>query len=100
MVQCADCGVLPREPLSAWPWNRKSHYLGVVEIPKLATELGVSGGEHVFLAFDKQQVYSEDGRCAGASSYCQGINNARQVGCVVIDAAGNTRAFFGSPLAE
>ena len=40
MVQCANCGVLPREPLSAWPWNGKSHYLGAVEIPKLATYLG------------------------------------------------------------
>ena len=36
----------------------------------------------------------------GAVTGCEGINNARQVACVVIDIAGNTRGFLGSPLDE
>ena len=41
------------------------------------------------------------GDAAGAQSFCQGINNARQVSCVVTDANGNTlAAFLGSPTEE
>jgi hypothetical protein len=44
------------------------------------------------------QLLVPPGEAAGASSYCQGINNARQVGCLVIDAAGNSHGFLGTPL--
>ena len=37
---------------------------------------------------------------ASEGSYCQGINNFRQVACSVIDAAGNSRGFLGTPLGE
>jgi len=38
------------------------------------------------------------GNTPGTSSYCQGINNARQVSCIVQDANGNTiAAYLGSP---
>ncbi|HEX4598021.1 MAG TPA: hypothetical protein VH278_09565 [Burkholderiaceae bacterium] len=37
------------------------------------------------------------GDAAGAITTCEGVNNARQVVCEVTDAAGNNRAFVGSP---
>jgi hypothetical protein len=37
------------------------------------------------------------GDAAGASTACTGINNARQVVCVVTDASNNNRNFIGSP---
>jgi hypothetical protein len=37
------------------------------------------------------------GDAAGAFVSCEGINNARQVVCIVTDAAGNNRDFIGSP---
>jgi len=37
------------------------------------------------------------GDAAGATVGCEGINNAREVVCNVTDAAGNNRAFVGSP---
>jgi hypothetical protein len=38
------------------------------------------------------------GKAPGTSSYCQGINNARQVSCIVQDTNGNTvAAYLGSP---
>lgn len=45
-----------------------------------------------------QLLVPPGGNAPGASSYCQGINNARQVSCVVTDTSGNTlAAFLGSP---
>jgi hypothetical protein len=49
-----------------------------------------------------QLLIPPGGDAAGAASYCQGINNARQVICTVTDAnTGNTLAvFLGSPLTQ
>ena len=48
-----------------------------------------------------QLLVPPGGNSAGASSYCQGINNARQVSCIVNDANGNpVAAFLGSPTAN
>ena len=46
-----------------------------------------------------QLLVPPGGDAAGVSSYCQGINNARQVACYVSDANGNTlAAFIGTPV--
>jgi probable HAF family extracellular repeat protein len=63
-----------------------------------------SGGQTVGFVGSASEGYQllvpPGGDAAGATSYCQGINNFRQVGCVVFDAAGNSRGFLGSPLGE
>ena len=48
-----------------------------------------------------QLLVPPGGEVAGVSTYCQGINNARQVGCVIQDANANPiAAFLGSPQDE
>jgi probable HAF family extracellular repeat protein len=61
-----------------------------------------SGGQVVGFVGNASEGYQllvpPGGDAPGAATYCQGINNFRQVGCVVYDAAGNSRGFLGSPL--
>ncbi len=63
-----------------------------------------SGGQTVGFVGSASEGYQllvpPGGDAAGATSYCQGINNFRQVGCVVFDAAGNSRGFVGTPQVE
>src|SRR5206468_8403495 len=47
-----------------------------------------------------QLLIPPGGDAPGASVACEGINNFRQVVCGVSDAAGNTRAFIGTPDAD
>jgi len=45
-----------------------------------------------------QVLLPPGGNASGALSYCQGINNARQVSCIITDVNGNTlAAFLGTP---
>jgi uncharacterized membrane protein len=64
-----------------------------------------SGGQTVGFVGSASRGYQllvpPGGEVAGVSSYCQGINNARQVGCVIQDANANPiAAFLGSPQDE
>jgi hypothetical protein len=65
------------------------------------TGWGHSNGQTVGFVGSSSRGYElvvpPGGDAAGASSFCQGINNARQVACVVQDPAGNSRDFVGSP---
>ena len=61
-----------------------------------------SGGQTVGFVGSASRGYQflvpPGGEVAGVSTYCQGINNARQVGCVIQDAnAKPIAAFLGSP---
>lgn len=64
----------------------------------------LSGGQTLGFVGSASEGYQllvpPGGDAAGATSYCQGINNFRQVGCVVFDVAGNSRGFIGSPLGD
>jgi hypothetical protein len=63
-----------------------------------------SGGQTVGFVGSAARGYQllvpPGGDAAGATTHCQGINNARHVACLVTDAAGNSRGFLGSPQGE
>ena len=73
------------------PWSR---HLPLVITRFLNGGPGFVGND----AHGFQLLIPPGGDAPGAFAGCQGINNARQVSCVVTDANGNTlAAFLGSP---